>query len=335
VEHEAPANQSGPAQPESIERLAGALASLGAETETERAVKRIAPWVVSVAIHAAVVALGFMVTWTMVRLGEDEQPVLIVADFDAPTYEPVAALDREDLETEALETEWLQEIPRPEVLKMEVDPLQLISQADSRSTPTDFAPPLVRGSATFAGLLSSNAREIVYVIDASGSMIRSMPIVIEELARSLDGLSPEQRFAVIFFQGDEAVMVPPQRLVDATPDATIQALAWINDNIIPGGRTNPVAAIKTALRLEADAIFLLSDNITGSGQFEIDQLDLLELLEQLNPVTTETGRRSTVINCIQFLYPDPLETLKKVAAQHGGPKGYKFLDARELGIAAP
>ncbi len=334
MEHEAPANQSGPAQPESIERMADALASLGAETETERAVKRIAPWVVSVAIHAAVLALGFMVTWTMVRVDEKEQPV-IVADFDAPTYEPVAALDREDPDTEALEMEWLQEVPRPEALKMEVDPLQLISQADSSSTPTDFAPPLPRGSATFAGLLSSNARRIVYVIDASGSMIRSMRIVIEELARSLDGLSAEQSFAVIFFRGDEAVMVPPQRLVDATPDTKIQALTWINDNIVPGGRTNPVAAIEAALRLESDAIFLLSDNITGSGQFEIDQQDLLELLDQLNPVTTETGRRSTVINCIQFLYPDPLETLKKIAAQHGGPKGYKFLDARELGIAGP
>ena len=334
MEHEAPANQSEPAQTESIERLAGALASLGAETETERAVKRIAPWVVSVAIHAAVVALGFMVTWTVVRLGDQEQPV-IVADFDAPTYEPVAALDREDLETEALETEWLQEVPRPEALKMEVDPLQLISQADSRSTPTDFAPPLPRGSATFAGLMSSNARRIVYVIDASGSMIRSMHIVIEELARALDGLSAEQSFAVIFFRGDEAVMVPPRRLVDATPDAKIQALTWINETIVPGGRTNPVAAIEAALRLESDAIFLLSDNITGSGQFEIDQQDLLELLDQLNPVATETGRRSTVINCIQFLYPDPLETLKKIAAQHGGPKGYKFLDARELGIAGP
>ncbi len=335
MEHEAPANQSGPAQTESIERLAGALESLGAETETERAVKRIAPWVVSVAIHAAVVALGFMVTWTMVRSGDQEQPVLIVADFDAPTYEPVAALDREDPETEALETDWLQEVPRPEALKMEVDPLQLISQADRSSTPTDFAPPLPRGSATFAGLLSSNARRIVYVIDASGSMIRSMHIVIEELARSLDGLSAEQSFAVIFFRGDEAIMVPPQRLVYAAPDAKIQALTWISENIVPGGRTNPVAAIEAALRLESDAIFLLSDNITGSGQFEIDQQDLLELLDQLNPVATETGRRSTVINCIQFLYPDPLETLKKIAAQHGGPKGYKFLDARELGIAGP
>ncbi len=101
MEHEAPANQSGPTEPESIERLAGALASLGAETETERAVNRIAPWVVSVVIHAAVVALGFMITWTVVRLGDQEQPV-IVADFDAPTFEPVAALDRKDPEGEAL-----------------------------------------------------------------------------------------------------------------------------------------------------------------------------------------------------------------------------------------
>ena len=59
------------------------------------------------------------------------------------------------------------------------------------------------------------------------------------------------------------------------------------------------------------------------------------LLEQLNPIDAKTGRRATRINCVQFLYPDPLDTLRKIAERHGGPQGYTFLDAVDLGIVAP
>jgi hypothetical protein len=38
---------------------------------------------------------------------------------------------------------------------------------------------------------------------------------------------------------------------------------------------------------------------------------------------------------VQFLDPDPLDTLRKIAEVHGGPKGYRFLDRRQLGISAP
>ena len=60
---------------------------------------------------------------------------------------------------------------------------------------------------------------------------------------------------------------------------------------------------------------------------------LLAMLDQLNPLDPATNRRQCVINCIQFLDPDPLDTLKKIADIHGGPKGYKFLDRSELGLS--
>jgi len=46
-----------------------------------------------------------------------------------------------------------------------------------------------------------------------------------------------------------------------------------------------------------------------------------------------TGERRTQINCIQFLDPDPLDTLRRIAEAHGGPGGYKFLGRGELGLA--
>jgi len=35
---------------------------------------------------------------------------------------------------------------------------------------------------------------------------------------------------------------------------------------------------------------------------------------------------------VQFLDPDPLETLRRIAEQHGGPDGYRFLSRAELGL---
>src|SRR4029450_8789695 len=111
---------------------------------------------------------------------------------------------------------------------------------------------------------------------------------------------------------------------------------WINDrnNIFPQGRSNPLAAIEKAMRLKPDVIFLLSENITGSGPFELAQAPLPALLEKLNPIDPETGRRTTQINCVQFLDPDPLDTLRKIAEIHGGTKGDRFLDRRQLGTSA-
>ena len=193
----------------------------------------------------------------------------------------------------------------------------------------------LEAAATFVGLSTTNARRIVYVLDASGSMIRSFPVVIDELARSLDGLVPSQQFSIICFSGGRAFTVPPgTRLVSGTQAEKVRALTWVR-GIIPESRSNPLAALRSAMAFEPDVIFLLSENITGSGQFEIDQRDLLALLDKLNPVNPDTDQRATQINCIQFLDPDPLGTLEEIARLHGGPNGYKFLDREELGLKAP
>ena len=317
------------------------LAALGAESDTERAVKRIVPWVVSVAIHAGIVTLGFVATWTVVMLQGEEEPVLIVADFNAVMYEPVVRtnLEQADELIEPMQDRVEIEMPLDlldDQTDLPVDPIMLISDAASDSSLARFAPDPTRMAASFVGLSSTNARRIVYVIDASGSMIRSLPIVIEELARSLDGLSRRQEFSVIFFQRNDAVIVPPAgRLSPGTESEKIRVLSWIDENVIPQGRSNPLAALEKALDFKPEVIFLLSENITGSGEFEIDQVDLLTLLDELNPIDASTGRRATQINCVQFLDPDPLRTLEKIAEAHGGENGYKFLDRRELGLKAP
>ncbi len=313
----------------------------GAARDAEGAITRIVPWVASVGLHTGLILLGFLISWTVMRVSDDEAPVRVTADFESLYYDPLQRLPTDSFaEAEPLPRAKVAAERTAQTLSREPGdaveaPLSLISDAlEPLDAGFDTSAP--GESATFVGIRSTNARRIVYVIDASGSMIRSLKIVLGELARSLDALAESQSFGIIFFQGDEALMVPPtNRLVAATEQATIEALQWIQRRVIPSGRSNPLAAIEMSLGLRPDVIFLLSENITGSGPFEIDQEDLLGLLEKLNPADPRTGRRATRINCVQFLYPDPLDTLKKIAQRHGGPKGYKFLDADELGIVAP
>lgn len=330
-----PADGNGPG----ADDVAAQLEALGAESETERAVRRILPWVVSLGIHLALVILGFILTWTVVMLQRNEEPVLIVADFNATSYEPLARLDLEqqlvtqELVQDRVETESMEDRieDRPE---LEVDPIEFMSGPPADASLARFAPDEVRASASFVGLTSTNARRIVYVIDASGSMIPWLPFVVEELARSLEGLASSQEFKVIFFSRNEAIVVPPaSRLSPGSETEKQRVLSWIDANVIPAGRSNPLPAIERALSFRPDAIFLLSADITGSGEYEIDKADLLRLLDQLNPVRADTGRRGTQINCVQFLDPDErFGTLREIAEQHGGPKGYKFLDREELGL---
>ena len=201
------------------------------------------------------------------------------------------------------------------------------------------AAPTPLGNVEFAGLGAGAARKIVFVVDASGSMIGVFPFVRAELARSLAKLSPAQSYSVIFFQRDDALLAPPRgRLAPATNEEVTRTLQWIKGtddqapNVVPSGRSNPMQALKRALALKPEVIFLLSSNVTGSGRYEVDLAELLEELDKLNPRNPETGKRPTSINCIQFLDPDPLDALRAIVNEHGSPEGYRFLGRTELGL---
>jgi hypothetical protein len=185
----------------------------------------------------------------------------------------------------------------------------------------------------FVGLRATNARRIVYVVDASGSLVGSFPQVLEELRRSVMKLDPRQNFGIIFIQRGEALTVPPGgALQPATPERLSEAMKWIDAKVVPTGRSNPIAAIEAALALKPEIIFLLSADITGAGEFEISERALLDDLDRLNPKDPATGRRPVRIQCIQFLDPDPIGTLQRLASEHGGADGYRYLGRAELGL---
>ncbi|MHC4991777.1 MAG: hypothetical protein ACYTGC_12430 [Planctomycetota bacterium] len=329
-----------PRHEDPLDAMAEELRALGGETETERAVKRTVPWVVSVMVHLGVILFAALLAGT-VRLMQQADAPLIIADFHAMRFEPVAALEPVAMPVtptvvpDQTVVDVSQEQIERELAELELETVAL-SDAASLAAPSTFTPRVTEGQVTFVGVSSTNARRIAYVIDASGSLISSLQVVIDEMRRSLQELTPRQEFSIIFFQQDRALVLPPEGSMRQGRHAEkVRALEWIDRNVIPNGNSNPLPALEAALRMKPDVIFLLSDNITGAGQYEIDQRELLARLDELNPRVGRSQRRRTRINCIQFLDPDPLDTLRVIAREHGGDDGFKFLDRAELGLARP
>lgn len=320
--------------------MSSRLAALGAETPTQRQVKSIVPWFISLLAHLMIGLAALFITWTVSRMPQDKDAVLIVADFNALTYEPVARMSPEQAPQAPAAVKDLAPVPPleqtiSEVLADSADALPSIAPGASSSAAAELAQlaPRAQTNVSFAGLASSNARRIVYVIDASGSMIPYRRTVIDELARSLSNLSPQQSFSVIFFQDNAAIEMPPTRtLLAATAENKRKAVDWIEEALVARGHTNPLAAIEPAIKMQPDVIFLLSQDIRGVGKFELDQRDLLNALDRMNPRDRATRRRPVQINCIQFVRADPLGTMEAIAREHGGPNGYKLLTEQELGL---
>ena len=156
--------------------------------------------------------------------------------------------------------------------------------------------------------------------------------MLDELRDSLNMLDPRQSYGVVLFQRSEWIMAPPTDRLQAAEPATIDAsLNWIRKNVLPSGRSNPSEALRRAFNLDPDVIFLVSTDITGSGEFEIDTDELLAEIDLLNP-RNRNGQRPVRIRCLQLLDPDPLGTLKRIAEEHGGPGGYAFIDRSQIGL---
>ena len=302
---------------------------------TESVLEAVLPWLTSLLLHLGIVLLAFFMVWSYLAIEEEEEPIIPIARLsDTPggqleqsqSLQMQAAQNQRRVQTESVSTEdALDQLNANTQSDLEL--VGLSSGGSGKLAPFGATTGGDEGvEAKFYGA-GGNATKIIYIVDASGSLIDTLPFVIREIKRSIGELSARQRFTVIFFQGGTAIEVPPRGWKQATPEMKERVADWITlseGNIIPRGSTNPVSALELAMRYRPELVFILSDNITGRGRYEVDRGRLLAMLDEANP----EGRIK--INTIQFLYPDPLNTLQKIAEQHGGV--YRFIQESDLGL---
>ncbi|MFU8829441.1 MAG: hypothetical protein ACNA8P_08415 [Phycisphaerales bacterium] len=317
--------------------------------KTER-VERVMPWAVSLGLHSAMVIAGVFLVWSVSRPPAPAGPAVETSFFN-PALAPDASEDEpEDARAERASPV---DLPRPEVEREARETVRpdlmdpLVPRAMEEAAPAQREAgeierevdarmarryPEVR----FAGLGAGNAQDVVYVIDASGPMVSSLPSVKALLKQSVSQLGASQRFQVILFKDDGFVVAPDPvnvglerqwRLIRALRSNRESVEAWV-DAQQASGRGNPVPALEHAVALlqasETGAIFILSRASAGSGAWEQSREQILETLDRLNPRDRRSGRRRLTINTIQFVDLDAAGVLEAIAREHGGSRGDSF-----------
>ncbi|MFW5681577.1 MAG: hypothetical protein ACOC1G_01095 [Phycisphaeraceae bacterium] len=302
------------------------------------------PWGISLLLHVGLLLLAFFIAWSAAVEPDDDPPV----------------------------TPSLSYTETPQMMEMQETQVEQVQQRSAAQTQVQVSQPAVSTAPAGAGAelaaevappasasndyegeeagenevkfmgSRGNARTVAFLIDASGSLIDTLPHVVRYLQEiTLPQLSPKQRFSIIFFQGGNVIEVPPSGLTVASQDNKQQAIRWLTNNPIDASfGTDPTIAIKRALQYKPQLLFILSDNLTnaGAGPYEIPQWKLIQQIAEQNVGNTK-------IKTIQFIYPDPLDsvpgregTMRRIAREFGaGPNGdpnewYQFVDAEVLGL---
>lgn len=319
----------------------------GVGQEVRRTLAEVAPWAVSILAHLVLVVLALFLVWTTV-LHEEEKPwsgevSLTDPPQVAPVFDPQPERSEQESRPRTTPTPQVEPVPNPQL----PDPGTTRPFVPAPNTPfgpqSRFDGEGPDGGPT-SGMLGSVGRKTVFVIDASGSLIDTFPLVVNELKRLLVELArseearsanPANRgrqpfaYALVFFRDGEVLVQDRRGLRTAESDAVGRSVDWL-DRVSPGGSTSPLPAIELALSYNPDTVILLSDNITGHGIHELNADDLVDRVLDVR------GDRRIVINTVQFIYPDPQEsygargTLERLAEQTGG--SYRFVSDRELNL---
>lgn len=167
-----------------------------------------------------------------------------------------------------------------------------------------------RGASFFGSYAHGN--RFVYVLDSSKSMRGDRwTYACNQLIDSLNGLKPGQEFFVICFDFEPSFMfnARPDRIHYAEIDNQVvpRVRNWLRSRTL-GGATMPAEALQYALRMNPDAIFLLSD-----GELQDASVDMLR---QIN------GRQSTSrqipIHTVHLFSREGRFTLQQIAMENGG-----------------
>jgi len=154
------------------------------------------------------------------------------------------------------------------------------------------------------------AHKIVFVCDASGSMMDKFDPLKQELRRAIDRLKLSQAFNVIFFQEGAAATASASGLLMANSNNRNRAYQFLDEASL-SANSNPIPGIELAFKQSPELIYLLTD-----GEFPNND-EVLAVLRKLN------AQKQVKINTIAFAEEGQegeayVQVLKQIAAENAG-----------------
>ena len=310
-------------------------------------VQRVLPLATSLALHAAMVVLA-LVAYTTVQRGADAKPLetqLTINDSELIQYgvkrvddvRPASEASRLPAQEEFPEggTDWASKpIDRASLAGLpgggdeSADPLIGLSAVgggfrngpsagpgagEGRGPLAPFGTRSGGGDAGFMEQPGGSARSVVFVCDASGSMINTFASLKSELAKTVSRLKGVQGFNIIFFQAEKSAALD-DKLLFATLDNKRKALKWL-DTITTSGATDPLPALEQSFAIKPQLVYLLTD-----GDFP-DNNAVRDAISRLNK------DKQTKVNTILFtadhgtdddVSKQFVSLLKSIAKDNGG-----------------
>jgi hypothetical protein len=350
-----PLPAEGPKQPLSArvvlrtETKLSANATPQAETLTAIATaKKMPPWLISTAAHAALLVLLMIFT---LPLPEKRETLGLSGTFKPETTTQLQITETTQNVTSEMENQTLEDVklaspPMENVLSSSLPSASDIAASinaspdlGSLATPSDMigqsgsgmngqlgdslSSSQMMAAANFFGL-EATGNVFCFVVDCSGSM-RGEPFVTakRELLRSISQLKPNQRFFVVFFSqklfpmqldGPEMPDSHPTA-VYATPENLSKLQQWM-ETVPIGAGGPPNEALKLAIELESDSVFLLTDGVTRS--------DVASYLQRTNRQEDELDgpQIRCPIHTIGFYSREGEALLQRIASENRGQYHY-------------
>jgi hypothetical protein len=177
--------------------------------------------------------------------------------------------------------------------------------------------------AVFFGL-QATGNTFVYLVDNSPSMRRdgAFDNARNEMIRSLLSMKPKQKFHLIMFgkelqqlsfPGEGEIKSP----VYATPENVKKAIDWLQTTTVQKDGWPPNEALKVAIAMDPDAIFMLFD-----GDTRVDVPKFLRDVNRTNDIISDDVPK-VPIHVIHFFEESFAKDMQKVAAENLGT--YRFV----------
>ncbi|QDT35883.1 vWA domain-containing protein [Stratiformator vulcanicus] len=178
-----------------------------------------------------------------------------------------------------------------------------------------------KSKTSFFGI-EANGKHFAFIVDRSGSMSTFNAIyhAKKELIRAIGALGVDSRYDIVFYNHEHVAVASPQGSETLRASFKEQLPQQINA-VLPFGGTNPMPALRVALKRRPDVVFFLTD--ANFGLF--DRNDLMAI--------SNWNEHGSTIHCIRFktaenTYVDSL--LNALSVHHGGR--YNVVDLRQIGL---